>query len=131
MVLRVVVGLQRYTVLDRAAGDLQSLALATLLRGDGRQEERAELEAGLQTKERLAAADKRAWRLKLHVARLDSLDDIIVALGAATEGDLQLVVEIEGALGLEIRRHLQLVADLAGDRHLDILVEKRGRLCGA
>ncbi len=129
MILRVVVWLQDNGRLNRSSGNRDGLPLPSLLRGDGRQHQGAELRHELCAEKGLAATDQDARRRQLNISQLDRLDNVILGLGPTAEGDLQLVIEVEGPLIVEVGAQLQLVPDLSRKGDLDILLKEGGRLC--
>ena len=105
----------------RAALAADGLRLAVLLADQGLDAELAELQVGLDTEQRLAAADKRRRQVHRHITCLDRLDDVIL-LAFVVQFEV-LLVERERGLGVVTHVEVQLLAYLALDAGLDLLVE--------
>ena len=74
----------------------------------------------------MSAPNKRALRLKIYVAELDALDDIIIIPFVS---DLKAIVELKLVKCIPVNVHTELIANPPADIHLDVLVKDWGRLC--
>ena len=97
------------------------LTLRVLLADQGLDAQLAELEVGLDTKQRLATTDKRRVQIHRHISCLDGLDDIVfVSLVVELE---VLLIKGETGLGVIVEVEVDFLAHFTIDRCLYFLVK--------
>ena len=104
-----------------AAFAAHTLALRVLLRHQCLHFQLAELQSYLHAEQRLRAADKTAVQIHRNVTAFYRLDNIVLL--AFVRKFQVLLVKTERRLGVVVQVEVQLVAYLAVDRRLDLLVK--------
>ena len=106
-----------------AALGAHRLALRVLLRQQRLHLEFAELEVGLDTKQRLRSGDEARVEVHADVARLEALDDVVLA---AFVGQFEVgAVEVERRLGVVVQVEIDLIAHFTIDAYLNLVVENQ------
>ena len=103
-----------------AAGDIDRLNLAALGGGHRREIYRPETKPCFHPEEILPPLNEGVTKAHTHIASLNFLKDLVFSSAVL---QLELVLEIEGGLGVKIRVELHLLADLPDYTELDLLVE--------
>ena len=98
-----------------------ALGCRLLLRGNELELELAKLQVGAQAKERGRALDQRRVAGERHVTGLNELYDLVF-LAVILELEV-LRVEVEGGVGVVVKVHVDLVANLSVDVEVYLLVK--------
>ena len=102
---------------------INRLGFALLLRKDGRHGQSPELHLRFDTEETLATGDEGSCEGQAHITGFHLAEYLIVLTGV---GYARFILKIEHCLGVVCDPQLHLVADLAGDAHLDLVIEIEG-----